>query len=149
MDIRLKAKKLLNLIYNETIEGLKELGVIRTNGLPPGEYAEWLVCRELGLEQHHDPSNKSYDAIDKDGIRYQIKCRHFNGAAGNRIIGMTKGNDYDFLIVIYLSKEFDVVEAWKIPYSIAAEYMPNRNSTVTKKIQHIEGVEPIPALIGL
>lgn len=53
---------------------MRERDLVRAANTPVGDYAERVACAHLGLDRMGF-SEKSIDAIDAAGIRYQIKGR--------------------------------------------------------------------------
>ena len=68
----LTVAELLNL-YSQVLRELRERGVIRTKNLV-GDIAEGLVASRLGLVLATS-SNAGYEALDPNGMRYQVKSR--------------------------------------------------------------------------
>jgi len=124
MDIKkLKTKELLSL-YSNILEELLCRKVVRTANNPVADYAEYLVADKMGLNLANN-SNSGYDAIDKDGVRYQIKSRRFNNHRQPRQLGVIRDiekNNFDFLIAVLFDFNFNVVEAYKIPKDLIVKY---------------------------
>lgn len=108
---------ILNLLYTA--------GVIRTYNSPVGDYAEWLVSTKLGLELQKN-SAAGFDALDKKTKeRYQIKSRWMHSGKNGKHLNVIRDYDkrpFDYLIAVIFGKEFDVEEAYLIPFEIIKEY---------------------------
>ena len=100
------------------IDELKRRGVVRTRNNPVGDYTEWLVCERLGLQLQGN-SEAAFDAIDSEGIRYQIKGRR---SGANSVQFSTIRNldqrGFDFVIAIIFDDNYSVRLAVKIPHKI-------------------------------
>jgi hypothetical protein len=114
---KLTEKDLLRLYSNVMIE-LKDRQLIRSTNNPVADYAEKIVSDRLGLKLV-SCSNEGYDAIDKKGIRYQIKSRRVSLSKKSKQLGVIrnlKKQSFDFLIAVIFDSEFSVKEFWKIPH---------------------------------
>jgi hypothetical protein len=97
--------------------------VIRTRNAPISDYAEWLGAKQLKLVLKNS-STTGYDATDKSGVRYQIKCRRLEGP-GSRQLGVIrdiKKMPFDYLIAILFDKNFEVAEAYRMPIGVVKRY---------------------------
>src|SRR5208283_3850005 len=63
--------------YNQIILKLKEAGVLKSDKLV-ADYGEYLCAKMLNLTRMESSVNKDYDAVDKDGKKYQIKTRKYS-----------------------------------------------------------------------
>ena len=111
-------------LYGAIIGELKERKILRTNNLPQGDYAEWLVCKTLGLTMA-PPSTKGYDATGKGGIRYQIKgLWEPEPKKGQRQLSALRdlATGFDDLIAVIFDRSFEVKAAYRIPLATAEKY---------------------------
>mgnify|MGYP001138721450 CR=1 FL=1 len=114
-----EAQKLLKT-YARILNGLNAANIVRTYNSPIGDYAESLVTVALGLKKA-DKEAKGFDAVDKEGKKYQIKARWIRTPKQSKRfspIRNLKKREFDYLIGIYFDKEFQVSEAWKIPIKV-------------------------------
>lgn len=105
--------------YSEIITELRRRNVVRSSNNLTSDYGEFIAARFMKLELSKN-SNKGYDAIDKKGIRYQIKSRRvtrFNKSKQLGVIRNIKSNPFDFLVVVIFEEDFSIKEIWKIPLS--------------------------------
>lgn len=105
---------------NKIVEGkksLRELDVIRSERLV-GEIGEWLAESIFGGERAKSSSQKGYDLII-DSKKYQIKT-HAKGDKNNARWTQFKYNkgEFDFFIIIVMSKEFYLKEVYRIDEEI-------------------------------
>jgi hypothetical protein len=119
----LTVKELLQLQASATNE-LKNRGVVRTQNNPLGDYTEWLVANALDLTLQAN-SESGYDAISKDGIRFQIKGRRITPLNGSRQLSAIRKyaeSDFDVLAAVIYDESFNVIEALLIPHEVVGEY---------------------------
>lgn len=110
--------------FADTLDELKRRGIVRTRNNPVADYAEWLVSKILGLSLVRN-SNSGYDAINEKGERFQIKGRRLDPANNSRqlsVIRNLQANEFDYLIGIIFNRDFEVIEAYKIPQYVIKEY---------------------------
>jgi hypothetical protein len=108
--------------HSSVIDELKRRGVIRSNNNPTGDYAEWLAKEKLGLDLETN-SAKGFDALDSQGLRYQIKGRRVTDENGSTQLGVIRNleaKEFDFLVGIIFDSNWQVRYAAKIPQNIVA-----------------------------
>lgn len=115
------------------MRALRERDLVRTANTPVGDYAERIACARLGLERKGF-SEKSVDAIDADGVRYQIKGRRLTPDNPSRQLGAIRDIEqkpFDVLLAVFFNEELDLLEIWKIPCEVVAEasFVARTNST--------------------
>ena len=124
-----RPKKLLSL-YTDILNELKEREIIKAFNNPVSGVAEWLVAKAFKLKLQPN-SNEGFDAIDeKTNTRYEIKARRITRYNKSRQLGVIrdlKKKRFDFLIGIIFDEYFSVLEAYKIPHSLIAEYAHYNN----------------------
>ena len=107
--------KLLNK-YTDIIEKLREAGVIRT-GKVVGDYGEYVASKRLNIKLVGNSVNKGYDAIDRNGKKYEIKTR--KAVTWNRPnvfpINLKQLRVIDFLIYVEFDNDWSLVKLLKIP----------------------------------
>lgn len=118
-------KELMNM-YKEVLYELKNREVVRTNNNPLGDYAEWLVNKTYGYQLEKN-SKAGFDAKDENGIRYQIKSRWERGSETKtgrelNVLRDYEMNLFDYLIALIFDNDFNVKEAYMIPYEIIPKY---------------------------
>ena len=104
------------------IDELKDRRVAKTRNNPIGDYTEWLVCRRMGLEMQAN-SKKSYDAVDANKTRYQIKGRKDNRThvQFSSIRNLDDEQGFDFVIAVVFNDDYSIRIAVKIPHRIVRE----------------------------
>ena len=110
-----KIKKLLTK-YTQVIEELKKANVIRS-GKVVADYGEYVASKKLNLKLAESPVNKGYDALDKKGIKYEIKTRKATSWNTPNIFPVKQQqlSVIDFLIYVEFDNEWNLVKMLKIP----------------------------------
>jgi hypothetical protein len=106
--------------HSAAMNELRARGVLRTQNNPTGDYTEWLVSRHLGLSLEGN-SSKGFDAVDSNGLRYQIKGRRVTHANPSTQLGVIRdivGANFDFLIAVVFDEDWTVHRAVKIPHGV-------------------------------
>lgn len=137
MDIATLTELELLQLHAGVIDELVARDVVRTRNNPLGDYTEWLVCDRLGLELQPN-SCASYDGIDSDGIRYQIKGRRVLDSVSNVQLSVIRNLDqvgFDHLIAVVFNRDYTVRLAAKIPHAVVSEIATFR--------KHVNGHVPI------
>ncbi len=124
----LKSIELLRLQASATAE-LKRREIVRTNNNPLGDYTEWLVANVMDLELTSN-SEAGYDAISKQGLKFQIKGRRITPERPSRQLSAIRNyaeKDFDWLIAMIFDKDFNILNAYIMPHSVIGNYYPHRN----------------------
>jgi len=106
--------------HASVIDELLRRGVVRTRNNPIGDFTEWLICDRLSL-QIQPNSKSSYDGVDSDGIRYQIKGRRLESktaAAQLSVIRNFEEKGFDFLVAVIYNSDYSIRFAAQIPHSV-------------------------------
>lgn len=102
----------VSLMYEKITRGKRKLGIT-------GEIGELLVCRQLGLRLVLDSRSKGFDAIDKDGLRVEIKSRRSESDELPRDAGRTSRfsqHPFDYALLGLLDPEYRLREIWRADY---------------------------------
>lgn len=136
------------------IEELRRRSVVRTANNPIGDYTEWLVCNRLGLEIQGN-NQAAFDAVDPQGVRYQIKGRR---SSGNSVqfssIRRLENHEFDFVVAVVFREDYSVRFAFRITYAAVhqlARYQEHTNSHIlilTERAVELDGVEDITRLLA-
>ncbi len=114
---------LLNLhagIMNE----LRSRKIIRSGNNPVGDYAELLFARAFSWNLENN-SSAGYDATDKNGIRFQIKCRRVTKRNPSRQLSALRNlssNPFDTLAAVLLDENFGVLRAVLVPIAVVLDH---------------------------
>jgi len=110
--------------YNDVLEELRDLKVIRSTNNPAGDYGEYLAEHKLGLMQT-PKSSKGYDLTDSNGKKYQVKTRRLSRHNKSRQLGGFRDLDeklFAYCLAIILTEDFKLAEMWQIPHDIICKY---------------------------
>ena len=141
--------------HSAVIAELRRRGVVKTKNNPIGDYTEWLVCNRLGLETQ-DNSKASFDAIDLQGVRYQVKgrCSNANAVQFSAIRNLEQ-HGFDFVIAVIFDETYFVRQAVKIPHKAIPKlaryqrHINGYNLIWTPKAAGEDGVQDISRLLRL
>jgi len=122
---------------------LRVRDLVRTANTPVGDYAERICCDRFKLERKGF-SEKSVDAVDAKGIRYQIKGRRLTPENRSLQLGAIRDLEqepFDVLLAVFFNEDLDVQEIWSIPCDVVREasFVARTNSTrfvLTRKRQN-------------
>lgn len=99
---------------------LRRMGVIRTERTI-ADYVEWMVARRLHLKLSENTIQEGFDAMDREGKRYQIKYRlHTKGATG---FDNVHPRELDFLVCAFLDKRtYRIRSAYKVTRIVVVKH---------------------------
>jgi hypothetical protein len=123
MDLSGLSSPALLALHAQVADELRSRGITRSSNNPTGDLAEYLFCKAFGWTQAGN-SNRSIDAVDSGGIRYQIKGRRitrFNNSRQLSAIRDLAGEHFDVLAGILFKEDYTVMKAALIPHSVALE----------------------------
>jgi hypothetical protein len=115
------------------MRAMRDRGLVRTANTPVGDYAERVCCSRFNLHRAGF-SEKSIDAIDERGVRFQIKGRRLTPENRSRQLGAIRDvadGPFDVLLAVFFDEDLDVEEIWSIPCEVVKEaaYVARTNST--------------------
>jgi len=100
------------LSYEKATKGTRKLGIT-------GEVGELLACHQLGLDLVIDSRSEGFDAIDKDGLRVEIKSRRSESEGLPNDAGRTSRfseHEFDYTILVLLNRQYEISEIWRADY---------------------------------
>lgn len=117
-DLRqMPVSELLSLNAATTKE-LRDREVLRSANNPVADFAEYMFCSTFGWKQA-PPSEKGYDATDRNGRRFQIKGRRIISSNKSRQLSAIRSFDtFDLLAVLLFSEDYRVHRAALMPNEI-------------------------------
>ena len=118
LDI-LTVAELLRL-HGDVLDELRFRQVLRSSNGPSGDYAELLFCRAFGWDIRNN-SASGYDAADREGVRYQIKCRRLTPNNSSRQLSFMRRlpeRPFDVLAGVLLDSAFLVQRAALVPFEV-------------------------------
>jgi hypothetical protein len=112
---------------------LRVRDLVRTANTPVGDYAERICCDRFKLKRMGF-AEKSIDAVDAKGIRYQIKGRRLTPENHSRQLSPIRDIEqepFDVLLAVFFNEDLDVQEIWSIPCEVVKEasFVARTNST--------------------
>ena len=111
MDLaNLKPSELLAL-HAKVADEFRARGITRSSNDPTGDLAEYLCCKAFGWTQAGN-SNRSIDAVDSKGLRYQIKGRRmtrYNNSRQLSAIRNLDGAHFDFLAGVLFNEDYSII----------------------------------------
>ncbi len=107
--------------YQASRQGLQLLGILRSERSLQSDYAEWLASQMYQLRLSPNPVQKGFDATDSDGYTYQIKSRLINKLRDNTSFDMKPGTEFDYLLGMFFSPDFDLLAVIRVPYAVVLE----------------------------
>ena len=113
----------LLLTYASLMEELRSRGIVRSSNNPVADFTEFLVARALELTLE-GKSAAGHDAVDRFGIRYQIKGRRpteHNKSVQLGIMRNLSSRPFDVLAAVIYSPTFSVSYAGIIPIEVVSE----------------------------
>ncbi len=138
-------------MYSALLDEFRARGILRTSNNPLADYTEWLVAQKLDLSLQGN-STQGHDAVDRSGLRYQIKARR----SGYQL-GAIRNADrllFDYLIAVIYTHECAIELALRIPHRLVlqyAQYTAHTNSStlvITSALIQEPAVENITSLLG-
>ena len=117
--------------YLEARDGLKSLGVIRTERTFQGDYAEWIVSRMLNLDLSESSVETGIDGRDSLGKTYQIKSRrvHQLSSARTSFDMRDRRFHFDYLAGVFFGPSFEVLGVIRVPYEVVTDLGSQTRST--------------------
>jgi hypothetical protein len=141
-------------IFAAIIEELRTRGICRTLNNPVADYAEWLVSERLGMSLEKN-SSAGFDAVDPDGIRYEIKSRRIAPKTPSTQLSAIRNlkiHHFDYLIAILFDVDFSIIRALKIPYEVVLEksiYRAHTNAYILHLRNSVLNDERVEDITGL
>ena len=153
-ELRTMSEVELLQTQSAVIGELRRRKVVKTKNNPIGDYTEWLVCNRFGLKAQ-EPSQAAYDAIDRQGVRYQIKGRRSEANSVQfSAIRKLKDHGFDFVVAVIFNEDYSVRLAVKVSYDAVptlARYQDHVNGHIlilTNKVVEQDGVVDISHLLA-
>lgn len=110
--------------YARIMRELRSRGVVRSTNNPVSDIAEWLGAKAFNLTLATN-CVKSYDAIDPDGRRYQIKGRRLTGANASTQLSVVRNladGGFDYLLALYFDEDFALTRAFRVSHAAVVQH---------------------------
>jgi hypothetical protein len=138
-------------LHTKVQDELRCRKVLRSANGPTGDYGELLFSRAFGWKLESN-SSSGHDAVDQNGLRYQIKCRRITKENSSpQLSDIRKLNDhpFDYLAGVILDKDFRVTRAALVPFDVVSEkaiFVAHVNAwrlMLRDAVWHIPGVQDV------
>lgn len=107
-------------MHGQIMSELRERGIVRTANNPVGDYAELLFARAFGWDLAGN-SASGHDAVDGNGLRYQIKSRRLSKAGGSHQLSALRRlpeKHFDYLAAVLFGPEYEIIKAIILPHAL-------------------------------
>jgi hypothetical protein len=104
-------------LWAEVMRTLQDREVIRSSNNPVGDLCEGLVAARFRVKTEPQ-STRGYD-VKARGVRYQVKGRRTTARSRPSHYSAIRDIDaqeFDFLIAVHLTEDFEVADAWKVSW---------------------------------
>lgn len=115
---RASVQELLRL-HGAVMDELRRREVVRTSNSPVGDYAELLFSTAFGWNLENN-SAAGHDAVDAEGVRYQIKSRRLARPNASRQLSALRGlpdGKFDYLAAVLFDGAYRVQKAVILPHA--------------------------------
>lgn len=135
-------------LHVAVLDELRDREITRSNNLPTGDYAEYLVARHFGVELQAN-SYKGFDLRlrDRAKTRVQVKSRRVRktGAYGN--FGVLRGvhestfadRQFDVVVAVVFEYDYALREAWWLPWKVVKNYAAYSKTHNAVRLTRITG----------
>ena len=126
----------------DAIDELRRRKIVTTSNAPLGDYAEWLFRRAFKWSAAGN-SAKDFDAIDSDGIKYQIKARRLTQKNKSRQMGALRRLDeknFDILAAVLFNDDFTIMRGALIPFTVVQRNVSRVEQTNSWRFMLRDGV---------
>jgi len=116
--------------YLAARDGLAALGILRSERHLQADYAEWLVAEHLHLHLATSKVQSVYDALDAQGLTYQIKSRIVQHLAQSTSFDFVAvGKPFNYLVCVFFSRRLEVLAIMRVPYQVVSELGSHTGTT--------------------
>lgn len=117
-DIKIPKTKQAEIFkFGKLYESLRENEIIRSRRIV-GDLGEFYACQHLNLTLNENKNEKGVDALDKRGVKYEVKTRRVYDSgrrkSKTRRLNNLDGKDSKYLVVVVLDRSFKCAGMWKI-----------------------------------
>jgi len=104
--------------FGQLYEALRKNEIIRSRRIV-GDLGEFYACQYLKLSLNENKNEKGVDAVDKNGVKYEVKTRRVYESgrrkSKSRRLNNLVGKESKYLIVVVLDRSFNCAGIWKMP----------------------------------
>lgn len=116
-----------------TLNELRRRDIIQSQNAPLGDFAEHLFCRAFGWTQQAN-SQAGYDAVDENGVTYQIKSRRISARNPSRQLSAIRNIEtkpFDHMAGVLFDENYTLIGAAIVPVAVViaqATFVAHTNS---------------------
>ena len=146
-----KSTRELFALFGAALKELQARGVTRSTNNPIADYAELLFETALRLKRA-PRSTKGYDALDRAGRKYEIKCRRVTAHNSSRQLSALRGLDqkhFDFLGGVLFMEDFSVFRACLVPHEQVLSNSTFVHQTNSWKFFLLDTVWALPGVVDV
>lgn len=135
-------------LYCKVMDELQRREVVHSTNNPVANLAERLACKALALKSMPE-STKGYDAVDANGLKYEVKGRRPTRKNKSRQLSFIRELDkrhFDFLIGILFNENLTVFKACVVPHEIVlskASYTKHGNAWIFHLRDEVWGISGV------
>lgn len=137
--------------HSQILNELRDRGAVRTGNAPLGDYAEGLVLAVLGGSLAASTAQKSYDVLDEQGRRVQVKARSLRTTETAKPCSPFRSFDFDVAAFVLLERETYLVRGgFVVPVAsveAACRHVPHVNgwglTMSVSRLAALDGVQDI------
>jgi hypothetical protein len=138
-------------LHGDLLTELRRREIVRSANNPTGDYGELLFSRAFGWTLNGN-SSADADAIDADGLRYQIKCRRLATPKGSRQLGFIRrlpDRPFDHLAAVLLDGKFRVLRGAILPYEVVQPRATYVDSVKAWRFMLRDSVWEVPGVVDV
>lgn len=138
----------LLVLHVAVLDELRDREITRSNNLPTGDYAEYLVARHFGVELQAN-SYKGFDLrlADRNKTRVQVKSRRVRKAGTYGNFGVLRGvhdstfadRQFDVVVAVVFEYDYALREAWWLPWKVVKKYAAYSKTHKAVRLTRITG----------
>jgi hypothetical protein len=138
----------LLVLHVAVLDELRDRKITRSNNLPTGDYAEYLVARHFGVELQAN-SYKGFDLRleDRAKTRIQVKSRRVRMAGTYGNFGVLRGvhdstfadRQFDVVVAVVFEYDYTLREAWWLPWKVVKKYAAFSKAHQVVRLTRIAG----------
>jgi hypothetical protein len=138
------------------LDELRRREVVRSANNPVSDFAEFLFCRAYPQWTRENNSASGHDAVDPQGVRYQIKARRLHRHNKSRQLSAIRNlpaRPFEYLAGVLFDESFGIYRAAIIPLAVVEERAKRSEHTnswrflLRDDVWDVPGVEDVTARV--
>jgi hypothetical protein len=156
MELNGKSDRELLELYARVMRLLRDRNTISSSNNPVADVAEQLAAKAFGLTLAAK-SEKGFDGIDLEGVRYQVKGRRLtpeNKSTELSIVRNLEDGQFDYLLAIYFDEFWGIHRAIRMTHEAFARhasFSSHRNGhrfTLTAAVREDNECEDVTGVVS-